>query len=64
MRQAASAWERDYSDKLRALGLKKGSAAPTVFYCELLGVRCVVHGDDFTFIGKQRDLLETKRRLE
>jgi len=64
MRQAASAWERDYSDKLRALGFKKGSAAPTVFYCKLLGVRCVVHGDDFTFTGKRRDLFEIKRKLE
>ena len=55
MRQAASAWERDYSDKF-------GSS--TVFYCKFLGVRCVVHGDDFTFTGKRRDLFEIKRKLE
>jgi hypothetical protein len=33
MRPAASAWEKDYSDKLAALGFKKGVAAPTVFFC-------------------------------
>ena len=31
MRQAASAWERDYSDKLTEIGFAKGIAAPTVF---------------------------------
>ena len=64
MRQAASAWERDYTTKLEALGFKKGLAASTVFYCESKGVRCVVHGDDFTFTGKRRDLFEIKRKLE
>ena len=62
MRQAASAWERDYTTKLEALGFKKGLAASTVFYCK--GVRRVVHGDVFTFTGKRRDLFEIKRKLE
>ena len=57
MRQAASAWERDYSDKLTAIGFAKGNAAPTVFYWEEKGVRCVAHGGDFTFSGKQAGLL-------
>jgi hypothetical protein len=56
MRPAASAWEKDYSEKLLALGFKKGVAAPTVFFCESKNVRCVVHGDDFTFTGKKKDL--------
>ena len=64
MCQAASAWERDYTTKLEALGFKRGSAASTVFYCKSTGVRCVVHGDDFTFTGKRRDLFERKRTLE
>ena len=64
MRQAASAWERDYTAKLEALGFKKGLAASTVFYCKPMGVRCVAHGDDFTFTGKRRDLFEIKRKME
>ena len=57
MRQAASAWERDYSDKQAAIGFAKGIAAPTVFYWEERGVRCVARGGDFTFSGKQSELL-------
>ena len=64
MRQAASAWEKDYSDKLSAIGFAKGVAAPTVFYWEERGVRCVVHGDDFTFSGKRSDLLYIKSKME
>jgi len=64
MRQAASAWERDYSEKLVAMGFEKGIAAPTVFFWKSKGIRCVVHGDDFTFTGTREDLLEIKRKME
>ena len=64
MRQAASAWERGYSDKLTEIGFAKGVPAPTVFYWEERGVRCVAHGDDFTFSGKQVDLLRIKSKME
>ncbi len=30
-RPAASAWEKDYADRLEAIGFRKGMAAPTVF---------------------------------
>ena len=63
MRQAASAWERDYSDKLVAMGFEKGIAAATVFCWKSKGVRCVVHGDDFTFTGKREDLLSIKSKM-
>ena len=62
MRQAASAWERDYSEQLVAMGFEKGIAAPTVFFWKSKGVRCVVHGDDFTFAGKRGDLLAIRVR--
>ena len=64
MRQAASAWERDYSEQLVAMGFEKGIAAPTVFFWTSKGVRCVVHGDDFTFTGKREDLLTIKSKME
>ena len=64
MRQAASAWERGYSDKRTAIGFTKGIAAPTVFYWEERGVRCVARGGDFTFSGKQSDLLYIKSKME
>ena len=64
MRQAASALERGYSEKLVAMGFEKGIAAPTVFFWKSKGVRCVVHGDDFTFTGKREDLLAIKSKME
>ena len=64
MRQAASAWEKDYSEKLSEIGFAKGIVAPTVFYWEERGVRCVVHGDDFTFSGKRVDLLYIRGKME
>ena len=56
MRPAAAAWEADYAEKLRSVGFQRGRAAPTIFYCEELQVRGVVHGDDFTFLGYLEDL--------
>ena len=64
MRPAASAWEHDYSDKLESVGFKKGAAAPTVFFNAETQVRCVVHGDDFTFSGAQRDLEEITAKMK
>ena len=58
MRPAASAWEADYSEKLSKFGMTKGKSAPTVFYDEGRDLRCVVHGDDFSFLGWERDLHE------
>ena len=64
MRQAASAWERDHSEKLVAMGFEKGIVAPTVFFWKSKVVRCVVHGDDFTFTGKREDLLTIRSKME
>ena len=46
MRPAASAWEKHYSKTLVDMGFAKGVTAATV-----RDIRCVVHGDDFTFLG-------------
>ena len=64
MRPAASAWESDYSTRLGTLGMRKGIANPTVFYNPVNEMRCVVHGDDFTFLGWETDLEEMATRLQ
>ena len=56
MRGAAQAWEEHFAGKLEAVGFRRGKAAPTVFYHPERGVRLVVHGDDFTFMGVRRQL--------
>ena len=50
MRPAAQAWEEDFAAKLESIGFVRGKSAPTVFHRESTGCRCVVHGDDFTFL--------------
>jgi hypothetical protein len=64
MRPAASAWEADYTERLKKFGMVKGVSVPTSFYDESKELRCVVHGDDFTFLGWEEDLAEVVKHLE
>ena len=64
MRNAAGAWEKHYSDSLEEMGFRKGVAAPTVFYHPEKEVRCVVHGDDFTFTGERETLRGIAGRMK
>ena len=64
MRPAGAAWEDDYSSKLEELGFEKGRAAPTAFFRRMDQVRCVVHGDDFTFSGEREALQEVAEGLK
>ena len=63
MRGAASAWEKDFSAKLQEIGFRKGRAAPTVFWNERSCTSCVVHGDDFTFLGFRDELKKIEEYL-
>ena len=60
MRHAASAWEKDFSNKLAECGLMVGESSPVVFSSFGGDVRCVVHRDDFTFLAFEDQL----RRVE
>ena len=62
MRQAASAWEEDYAEKLKMNDYERGLAAPTAFVNKKNGVRLVVWGDDFTFLGQGSALKEAAVR--
>ena len=64
MRPAASAWEKDYAEKFESVGFSRGVSAPTVFFNPELEVRCVVHGDDFTFLGAEDDLDVVTEHME
>ena len=50
MRLAASAWEKDFSERLSEAGFKKGKLSTAVFHREQTGCRLVVHSDDLTFL--------------
>ena len=55
-RPAASSWEKEYTEKLESEGYVRGRAAPTTFYNKEKDARCVVHGDDFTFLAEEEEL--------
>ena len=64
MRNAASAWERDFAEKLvEEAGFVRGRAAPATFVQPTAGVRLVVWGDDFTFLGRDLDLKAMARKM-
>ena len=56
MRPAASSREDPYAAKMKEAGFERGRAAPTTFAGMATGVRVVVWGDDFTFLGRDRHL--------
>ena len=55
-RGAPARWEALYIEELQGLGFTAGAASPCCFYNKELDVRCVVHGDDFTFSGSDQAL--------
>ena len=55
-RDAGQLWESCYSDVLCALGFQRGVSCPTAFYHPKRKIHIVVHGDDFTAMGKSADL--------
>ena len=63
MRPAASAWGKDYSERLQAVGFTRGKSAPTVFFNPTTLVRAVVHGDDFAFLGYEEDLRDLEEEM-
>ena len=50
-RDAASNWEEKYASHLIRCGFRQGKSSPCIFFHKEKGLRCVVHGDDFTFLG-------------
>ena len=55
---AAANWEHKYASHLIENGFKRGKASPCAFWNPETGVRCVVHGDDFTFAGRDEELVK------
>jgi hypothetical protein len=51
-RPAAQAWESHYARNLESIGFVRGRASPVSFYDSKSDVSCLVHGDDFTFVGE------------
>ena len=59
-RPAAAAWEQLYASKLEEVGFVRGLSCGVVFYHKGRDISLAVHGDDFTFCGREMDLLWIK----
>ena len=60
MQPAASAWEKHYSKTRGDMGFAKGLTAAIVFYDKAREIWCMVHRDDFTFLGWEEDLNDVR----
>ena len=63
-RDAANNWEECYTEALVELGFKQGLASPCVFYHPSRDISTVVHGDDFTSLAVESQLIWMKQALE
>ena len=63
-RQAASAWEKFYSELLEEAGFRRGQSCGVVFFHKTRDWLVTVHGDDFTCGGLQEDLVWLKELME
>ena len=55
-RQAARAWEEEYTKTLKEAGFQRGKCNPCMNYHPIRDVRVLVHGDDFTVAGNESEL--------
>ena len=55
-RDAAQNWGHAYTKFLCENGFEKGVSSPCVFWNAEREIRCVVHGDDFTVLGRRQEL--------
>ena len=55
-RDAAQNWEAAYSKVLVSNGFTQGKSTPCLFYHQGKNIRLVVHGDDFTALGHDKEL--------
>ena len=55
-RAAASAWERDYGEKMTKWGFIRGASSPCIFRHGSRPIWIVVHGDDFIILAPEEEI--------
>ena len=59
-RDAAAAWEREWTKTLYSVGFESGVSNPALLHCEKLSASMVVHGDDVQTLGDDDALSEVE----
>ena len=62
-RDAAAAWEREWTKTLNSVGFESDVSNPALLHCEELDASMVVHGDDFITLGDSEALSEVERAM-
>ena len=62
-RDAAQCWEKRYSSFMLECGFKQGKSNPCVFHHVQQCMRAVVHGDDFTVLAAEGDLVRFRGKI-
>ena len=60
-RDAAAAWEREWTKTLSSVGFESGVSSPALLHSEKLDAFMVVHGDDIITVGNDEALSEVER---
>jgi hypothetical protein len=60
-RDASARWEAFLASELKKHGFIQGIASPCCFHHPQHDLRCMVHGDDFVFVGPDADLAWAER---
>ena len=63
-RPAAQAWENFYAGKFEEEGFERGDACGVVFYHSDRDLSCVCHGDDFTIVGEEEELMWIAHKMK
>ena len=56
--------EYEYQDFMKSAGFKVSQSSPCIFFHSQRMLRVVVHGDAFTAMGKERDLLWFRQQIK
>ena len=62
-RDAAAAWEREWTKTLNSVGFESGVSNLALLHCEKLDASMVVHVDDFITLGDSEALCEVERAM-
>ena len=63
-RDAPARWEAFLTAQLKQMGFVRGKASPCCFRHVTRDLRCIVHGDDFVFVGPEAELRWAQKRME
>jgi hypothetical protein len=63
-RDAPARWEAFLASELEKMGFLRGRASPCCFHHPKWDLRCVVHGDDFVFVGGDDDLAWVQKEMD